>query len=100
MSDGKIAQPHLHPAIGRVLRDGAVSREQRQAHLLLAPGIENLNAFEPGLLLTVIDFTQVENVALHDAPSAPAAFHDGPIAMLLAVLEAPVTFQMHMHRAL
>jgi hypothetical protein len=38
-----------------VLRDGAVGREQCQAHLLLALVIEDLDAFEPGLLLTVID---------------------------------------------
>jgi hypothetical protein len=101
MADEKIAQPHLHPALGGVLRDGAVSREQRQTHLLLATGIEDLDAFEPALLLTVIDFAQVENVALHDALSAaPAAFHDGPITMLLAVFQTPVTLEMHIRRAL
>jgi hypothetical protein len=100
MADEKFAQPHLHAAIGRVLRNGAVSREQRQTHLLLALGIEDLNAFEPGLLLTVIDLAQIENVALHDAlAAAPTAFHDGPIPMLLAVFKAPVTFQMHDRRS-
>src|SRR5436309_12400420 len=88
VSDEKISQPHLHPALRRVLRDGAVGREQRQAHLLLAAGIEDLDAFEPALLLAVIDLAQVKDMALHDALiAAPATFHNGPVAMLLAIFE-------------
>jgi len=84
-----------------VIGDSSVSREQGQTHLLLAIGIENLDAFEPSLLLTVIDLAQVKDMPLHDASiAASAAFHDGPVTMLLAIFESAVTFQMHARRAL
>src|SRR6266508_3782964 len=93
VADEKISQPHLHPALSRVFRDGPVGGEQRQAHLLLAAGIEDLDAFEPALLLAVIDLTQIKNVALHDAlAAASATFHNRPVPMLLAVFETAVTF--------
>jgi len=72
-----------------------------QTHLLLALGIEDLDAFKPSLLLTVVDLAQVKDMPLHDPSSAAsAAFHDGPVTVLLAILASAMTFQMHARRAL
>jgi len=73
----------------------------RGPHLLLAAGIEDLDAFEPALLLAVIDVAEVKDVAMHNAlAAAPATFHNGPGAMLFAVFKTAVTFQMHVRREL
>ena len=96
MTNEKIAQAHLHAALSRVNGNVPVGRKESQTHLLLALGIKDLDAAQPALLLTVVDFAQIEHVTLHDAPTAATpTFHDGPIPMLLAVLEPAMTFDMH-----
>src|SRR5437773_2664608 len=80
MTNEKIPQPHLHSETGGMLRHRPVSREQGQTHLLLVLGIEDLDAFKPRLLLTVVDLAQVKDMPLHDpSAAASAAFHDGPV---------------------
>jgi len=100
MTNEKIPQPHLHSETGGMLRHRPVSREQGQTHLLLVLGIEDLDAFKPRLLLTVVDLAQVKDMPLHDpSAAASAAFHDGPVTVLLAILASAMTFQMHARRA-
>ena len=49
--------------------------------------LENLDGLLPGGLLLVIDFAQVEHVALNDpVTSTTLVFDDAPVTVLLAIL--------------
>jgi uncharacterized membrane protein len=58
--------------------------------------IEGLDTPQPGSLLRIIDLAQVKHMPLDDTSArTAAALHDGPVAVLLAVLEPAMTFEMH-----
>ncbi len=58
--------------------------------------IERLDHPAPTLALAVVDFAQIQHLALHDsAIGAALGFDDVPVAMLFAILEAPVASQIH-----
>ncbi len=55
---------------------------------LLVVLCDDINRSAPLDFLVVVDFTQIQNLALHDTIIRDAAiFHDAPIAMLFAVFE-------------
>src|SRR5271165_5156552 len=50
----------------------------------------------PGFLLAVVDFAEIEHLALHHlAAGAALALDNAPVPMLLAVLETPIRSQIH-----
>lgn len=53
--------------------------------------IEHFNDPAPSLALAVVDLAQLQHRALHDpAIGAALGFNDVPVAVFLAVFEAPV----------
>jgi hypothetical protein len=58
--------------------------------------LENLDRLAPALALAVIDFAQVEHMALDDLAAGHAlVFDDAPIVVRLAILEAFAAAQKH-----
>ena len=72
-------QRRCHPILG----------EQRELLRLLPAFVKHLDGLAPRRFLTVIDLTQIKHMPLdHPAPCGAAAFHNAPVAMLFAILEA------------
>ena len=86
----EFAQANLH-RVGDVCGDRALQRKQRQLSEGLAIGIEDFGALDPGGLLAVVDFAQVENRPLHPlAVRAGDFFDQAPVTVILAVFETVV----------
>jgi hypothetical protein len=76
-------------------RDGAISRKERELPRA-SLSVDDLKAARPALALRVVEFAQIEHMALHDALARAAhAFDNAPVAMLLAVFDPGMTFQPH-----
>lgn len=57
---------------------------------------EEFHGPAPGCLLAAVEFAQIEDVALKDAPANDAAvFDNAPVRMLLTILAAFLTAQKH-----
>jgi len=81
-------QPHLHRG-GDVRRHLPLQGKERQLRERLAIGVKDRDGFDPGGLLAVVDFAQIQNRSLHPvAVRAADLFDDAPVAMVLAVFEA------------
>ncbi len=66
--------------------DRAVGGEQREPRLPLAIHIERLDAAQPVLPLAVLDLSQVESVAINNAPVGTAVLlRDAPVPVTLPV---------------
>ena len=63
--------------------------------LRLVVFIEDADGLLPCLALTVVDFTEIKHLPLHDSASGAAVLGDAVIAVLFAVLFAPVGFEKH-----
>jgi len=89
-------EAHLNPATLDVLGQLTVRRKQRELRALLRVLIEGFDDPALHLVLAVVDLPEIQHLALHDpAISAALGFNDIPVAMLLAVLEAPIASQIH-----
>ncbi len=89
-------EPDLHAMALGVIGRRPIGGEQGQLSGLLRPLVEGLDHPAPGFLLAVVDFAEIEHLALHDfAAGAALALDDAPVAVLLAVLEASIRAQIH-----
>ena len=71
-------------------------REERHRARPRRTVLENLDRLAPALALAVIDFAQIEHMALDDFPAGHAlVFDDAPIVVRLAILEAFAGAQKH-----
>jgi len=88
-AQGHLRQPHAHD--GKLL-DAHLGwrvflRKQRDLARRVLVLAEEIDGLAPGGFLHAVEFTQVKNVALDDAPIAqPTVFHDTPIEMFFAIL--------------
>jgi hypothetical protein len=94
------AQLHLAEldlyAVHRFRRHGPIFGKQTQRGVVLPLFVEHLQRLPPGGLLGVVDLAQIQHPALHhSAGLQPAALLDAEVAVLLAVLDAPVAPQKH-----
>ena len=88
-------EPEAHDALVARGRD-AILGEERHGARPRRIVLENLDRLAPRLALAVIDFTQVEHMALDDFSAGHAlVFDDAPIVMRLAILEAFAAAQEH-----
>ena len=89
----ELGQAHLH-RLRHVGRDGAAQGEQCQLEEGLPVGVEDLAGFDPGGLLTVVEFAQGENRPLDPlAVGAADFFGEAPVTMVLAVFEPMMTVE-------
>ena len=89
-------EPDLHPMALGVIGQRPIGGEQGQLSGLLRPLVEGLDHPAPAFLLAVVDFAEIEDLALHDfAAGAALALDNAPLAVLLAVLEASIRGQRH-----
>jgi len=90
----KLTESDLHPILGGMIGNPPLGRIERQFRRPLLDGIEDIDDFNPGSLLGVVNLSQVENVPLH--PSATTDFDllgDRPGAMILPIFETVMTMQ-------
>jgi hypothetical protein len=77
-------------------RNRSVRRKQRQTPLLLAALIERVDRLQPCLALAVVDLRQIQHVPIdHPAARQAPLLRNAPVAVLFAVLESSVAFQVH-----
>jgi hypothetical protein len=89
-------EPDLHPMGLDVIEQRPVGGEQGQLSGLLRPLVEGLDHPAPTFLLVVVDFAEIEHLALHHfAAAAALALDNAPVAVLLAVLKASIRAQIH-----
>jgi hypothetical protein len=89
----------LH-AIQGVSRKGAVLGKQAERPRWLLGFIKDFQSLPPGPLLAVIDLSQKQDLPLHDpARTNPTVLDHAPVAVLLAVLDAPFAAQKHAQHA-
>ena len=89
-------QPDLHAIALGVFGRRPIGGEQGQLGGLLRPLVKGLDHPAPGFLLAVVDFAEIEHLALHHlAAGAAPALDNAPVAVLLAVLEASIRAQIH-----
>ena len=94
--ENKFREPHADALGCRGGRNRTVGGEQGQSLFMVAIFVKDLNGANPSLALAVVDLTQVEHRALDNASAgATPVFHDAPIAVLFAVFESPIAFQIH-----
>src|SRR4051794_25517360 len=75
---------------------GPVGGKQGQLPGLLHLFVKGLDRPAPGFVLAVVDLAEIKHLALDDlAAGAALAFHNAPIAVLLAVLQASIRSQIH-----
>ena len=87
-------EPHLHGG-GVASQGGAIFGKERALPGLALLFVEDFDGLLPGGALGVVDLTQIEDVALHDAASDATALDDRPGAMRLAVLFARTALEKH-----
>src|SRR5271166_4430050 len=91
-------EPDLHAMALGVFGQRPIGGEQGQLGGLLRTLVEGLDPPAPGLLLTAVDFAEIEHLSLHHlAAGAPLALDNAPVPVLLAVLEASIRAQIHGH---
>jgi hypothetical protein len=95
----KLLQAHLDSITGRVLRHLPSGRIERQLPRLPQHRIEYFGRFGPGDLLTIIDFSEIQQMPLHPAAARLDLFSDAPRAMILPVLEPVMTMQIRLGHA-
>ena len=79
-----------------VLRYPSIRRKQCQSALLTGRLVKGLGALEPRRPLAVVDFAEIQHVAIYDAPSVdPPLLGNAPVPMLRAVFDAPVALQIY-----
>ncbi len=84
-------EPHLHAVRLRVLGNRSIGGEQGQLRMSLRLLIEGFDHTAPRRELAVVDLAEIQHLPLHDLAARTALVLDNiPVAMLLAVLEAPV----------
>jgi len=89
-------EAHLHPVACGVSRHFPVRGIQGQGPSTLLFFVEAFNDTAPRLALSVVDFPQIEHVALHHpAAPAPLALHYTPVAVVFAVFAPPIALQEH-----
>ena len=57
--------------------------------------VEHVQRRTPLRLLAVVEFAQIKELPLMNAPARADTFHDAPVAVLLAVLQSLVASQVH-----
>jgi hypothetical protein len=69
----------------------------KQRHLRCSPSIlENLDALTPSLPLRVVNFSQIEHLALNNLPPGyPPVLHDVPVTVLFSILLASCAAKKH-----
>jgi hypothetical protein len=62
----------------------------KQRHLRCCPSIlENLDGLTPGPLLRVVNFSEIEHLALdNSSPGYPPVLHDVPVPVVFSILLA------------
>ena len=89
-------EPYLHAMCLRVFRNAAIGRKQSQLRVAACSFVKSFDRTTPIVMLAIIDLAEVQNLPLyHFAASTTLVLDDIPIAMLLAVFEAPVESQEH-----
>jgi len=69
-----------------------------KGHLLSTPlsPLNDLNGFDPGGLLAIVDLAEIKNVTLDNLIiHRPMIFNDTPVAVLFPVFEAPFDSKKH-----
>ena len=89
-------EPYLHAMRLRVLGNATIGRKQSQLPVAVRPFIKGFDLSTPILMLGIVDLAEVQHLPLHySAASTTLALNNIPIAVLLAVFEAPVESQEH-----
>src|SRR5208337_1516638 len=89
-------EPDLHAMALGVFGQRPIGGKKGQLGGLLRPFVERLGRPAPSLLLAVVDFAEIEHLALHHlAAGAALTLDNAPVAVLLAVLEASIRAQIH-----
>jgi hypothetical protein len=89
-------EPHLHAMPLGVWRDLAISGKQRELSVALSRFIKCFDDPTPSFVLTVIDFAEIQHLALHHLAGRAALVLDNiPVSMFFAVFEASVGSQEH-----
>ena len=89
-------EPHLDAMRLRVFGNCAIGRKQGELRVAACPFIKGFDLPTPILMLGVVDLAEVQHLPLHHSAASTTLVLDNiPIAMLLAVFEAPVESQEH-----
>ncbi len=91
---GHRVETHAY-GVHRLCGRGAVLREQAHLAYTRAPSVNHFDRGTPLGPLGIIDLSEVEDLPRADAVARPHAFGDTPVAVLLAVLESLVAFEVH-----
>jgi hypothetical protein len=77
-------------------RNGLVAGKEGQLGFLLGSEVESLDLLDPRFPLRIVDFPEIENMALDAAATGTRhLFRDAVVVMFLAIFEPRMTFEIH-----
>jgi len=92
----ELGQTHLH-GLGDMRGHFSFQREEGQLGERLAITVEDLDGFDPGRFLAVVDLAQIQDRSLNPLVMRAANFlDDAPVAVILPVLEPVMRVQIRL----